>query len=145
VVRDLRFSTLVANAKAAAVIGMLDGGWVLIFDGQRPPSAAQDPEGCTLLAKIQFGAPAFDPPARGKAEARPFRPCLGEVFGTPTWFRVMTARGDAAFDGSVGPTNAHRGQGTWSEELDYDMTVDGDIHEGGDVEVKSFVYVEPLR
>ena len=147
--RDVRFSTAVANAKVAAVTGMLDGGWVLVYDGERPASAAQDPDPrCALLARLQFGVPAFEPPARGRAEARPFRPCVGEVFGTPTWFRASTARGEAAFDGTVGPRAGGVGDAPredWAREVQFDMYVDGDVHEGGEVAVESFAYVEDLR
>lgn len=140
--RDLRFSAAAANARAAAVTSTLDGGWVLVFDGPRPPGPTSHPDAaCTLLARLQFGVPAFDPPARGRAEARPFRPCLGEVFGTPTWFRAVTARGEAVLDGTVGPKLRPR-DGLVDA---YDMHVDGDVHEGGEVAVESFAYAEPLR
>jgi hypothetical protein len=125
------FSNLCVDQKAQAALRLLDGGWLLIYDGQKPDTADTLVTDQTLLAKLQFGSPAFQYSRNGIAEAYAFAPCLGEVFGTPKWFRTVTPRAVPMFDGTIGP-----------DPEKYDMAITGDIFEGGEVIIDMFRYVE---
>lgn len=134
--RDPAFSTYCADAKAAAVTRLLDGGWLRVYDGRKPETADTPVTDQTLLASLRFGEQAFRAPVYGRAEAYAFAPCLGDVQGTPTWFRALTARGAVVFDGTVGPLG--------TPEM-FDMCMSGDVFEGGEVTVESLVYSEAAR
>jgi hypothetical protein len=100
----IMLSTLAANAAAAAVTDLLDGGYAHIFEGPRPASGdAAIPRTAKLLAKLQFARPAFMPPVDGAATANavvPDRDAQGE--GRPAWFRLYRADGTTpVYDGDI--------------------------------------------
>ena len=138
--RETRFSDYCVDTKADAALALLDRGHVYIYDGPKPDSceAPVDPS-CTRLADLRFGAPAFGHAHGGVAVAYAFAPCLGEVFGTPRWFRATTVADKPMFDGTVGPHPRS------AADEEYDMYIDGDVHEGGEVVVDLFRYVERKR
>jgi hypothetical protein len=141
-VRETRFSDLCVDVKADAALALLDYGHVYIYDGPKPDSceAPIDPR-CTRLADLRFGSPAFGHAHGGLAIAYAFAPCLGDTFGTPRWFRATTESGKVMFDGTVGP----RPRGGLGGEEEFDMYSEGDIHEGGEVIVDLFRYLERKR
>lgn len=100
----ITLTTLAANAAAAAVTELLDGGYTHIFDGPRPASGdAAIPRSATLLAKLQFARPAFMPPVDGAATANavvPDRDAVAE--GRPKWFRTYRADDKTpVYDGDI--------------------------------------------
>lgn len=141
--RDLTFSDRCVDAKADAVCRQLDGGLLRLYDGVKPETADTPVAGQTLLASLRFGAIAFRPSSRGEAIAYRFAPCLGDVQGTPTWFRALTAHDVVVFDGTVGPRpDLHLSP---TSEDEYDVYVNGDVFEGGEVVAESLVYTEAKR
>ncbi len=142
--RDLTFSTLCADAKADATCCLLDGGLLRIYDGAKPETADTPVAGQTLLASLRFGPAAFAP-SGGARRAYAFAPCLGDVQGTPTWFRALTADGAVVFDGTVGPVPPRESERPLDGSDVCDMYVDGDVFEGGEVVVESLVYMEAKR
>jgi hypothetical protein len=123
--RALEFSDAARNAKADAALALLDGGWLCLYDA-----------GGAELAKLAFSSPAFHWAARGRAESLPIEPEAGAADGAPTRFRAYTRGMVYVFGGSAGP--AGDGQ-------EYDLEVDGDVREGGEVTVEQVTYTEPAR
>lgn len=99
-----QISTLAANEAANAVLAMLDGGRLAIYDGDQPN--ADEPAGVVPLATLGFGYPAFERAENAEAIARAISPDENASrSGEATWFRAFTADGIGVFDGSVGDDN----------------------------------------
>lgn len=140
--RDPAFSDLCVDAKADAALRLLDGGYLRIYDGLKPDWPDDRVLDQVCLAVLAFGTPAFAPSRKGRASAYAFLPRLADRQGTPAWFRTFTAAGQVMFDGTVGLRDARTNDGDREE---YDMYVDGDLFEGGEVTVETFDYVERKR
>jgi len=134
-----RFSALAADRKADAVLKLLDGGTLKVYDGERPPSPGGPMSGQRMIALLRFGSPAFLPAERGVAEARPIEPdTSASRSGDPTWFAACAATGEVVFDGTVGPEGT---LGPDGEVHDLEMSGD-DVAEGTEVGVVRFTYSE---
>lgn len=119
------FSDLAVDTKADALLALLRGGSILIFAGTRPDSCDTPFLEQPLLARVELAAPAFGPSRGGQAEMLPVPSAPGLADGTPTWFRFVSPRGQAMFDGDC------------PEHLDV-----GPIQADGEVFVEAFFYVE---
>jgi hypothetical protein len=123
-VRAPEFGDLALDAKANALAALLDGGTLEIGIGDR------------VLARLRFGTPAFYLASRGAAAACPMAPEVdAPAGGRPTGFRAYAYDGEFVFGGTVGPP----GDGS-----EYDLVIDGIVHEGGEVSVEQLVYRESL-
>jgi hypothetical protein len=93
-----------ANAAANAVCGLLNTGFIRIYDGTKPANADTGLAGNTLLAELRFGATAFGAAVAGVATANPItQDSDADATGTASWFRALETDGTTAvFDGSVG-------------------------------------------
>jgi len=104
-----QLSTTAVNAAADAVVDLLDGGYLRIYNGTQPPDANTAVSDQTLLAELRFGTPAFGDASGGEAEANAITAedsALDD--GTATWFRALQSDGSTiVFDGSVDTANAN--------------------------------------
>jgi hypothetical protein len=102
-VSQFHLSRAAVNAAADAVVSLLDGGTITIYDGPQPPSANRDPAARSVrLVTLQLDRPAFKPAVAGEAVANPMMSARAVASGTPTWFRGSTADGANIWDGDVG-------------------------------------------
>ncbi len=93
-----------ANAAANAVVDLLNGGTINIYDGTQPDDADTAVGAQHLLATLTFPNPAFGDAVAGMATAGTIVSGTGlyNPSGTATWFRCLTSGGAKGFDGSVG-------------------------------------------
>ena len=136
--RQPTFSAACRSVKADACLSALDGGRLLIFDGPQPPGPDVEPSVQTLLAALPLGDPAFNPAVDGIAVARPIAQTPGLASGAPAWFRLETADRRAWIDGTVGPPGLPEAQR-------FDLELDGEIEQDGEVRIDRLVYVEAAR
>lgn len=124
----MRRSIAAADAAAAAVTRLADGGAIHIHAGLRPPTADDAPTG-PLLAVLSLRSPAFAPPVAGIATAyEPIPETDAPASGRASWFRVVSADGAPVYDGTEG----------------VEMTfADPTISLGATVAVTMFTYQEP--
>ena len=67
-------SGVASSAAADAVVRLLDGGTVRIYDGRRPATVDTAITDQTLLAELAFSKPAFEAAVDGVAKARAIAP-----------------------------------------------------------------------
>lgn len=132
--RNLRLTSLAANAEADAIAALVDGGYLRIYGDLQPVSGDTPTSGQTLLAELRFGTPAFSAAVNGVATAEPL---TGEdaalASGVATWFRVLQADSTTrVFDGSVGAGGL------------FDLVLSSaSIQLGAEVSVSSFTVTAP--
>jgi hypothetical protein len=104
-----KLSNVAANAEADAVAGLLDDGYLRIYDGTQPTNADTAVGAQVLLAELRFNATAFGAAAAGVATANAFtQDASANATGTATWFRALQSDGTTVmFDGSVGTSGAN--------------------------------------
>lgn len=102
--RDTRLSTLVVNAQADALAKLADGGFVDIYDGERPKSADDPVTSQKLGVSLQLGSPAFLPAVNGDISANPMTVGISVAeLQKATWARITRAdHKSTLFDVSVG-------------------------------------------
>jgi hypothetical protein len=99
-------SDAAANAAAAAVTALCNGGTIQIRSGVQPANANIAASG-TLLVTLTFAATAFGAPAAGVATAAAIGAANAIATGTAAWFRAFKSDGTTAvYDGSVGTSAA---------------------------------------
>lgn len=107
---DFQISNLGVNAEIDALTALLNGGWLDIYDGTKPPSADM-PAGkdCHVLASLQFADPAFTPGVEGTAVSNQIDPDTNAAQeGAATWYRLTKADHlTVVADGTVGRANAN--------------------------------------
>jgi hypothetical protein len=129
---NFKLATLSVNAAADAVTARLNGGAVRLYDGLQPATADSAILGPVLLAELVLDTPAFANAIGGVATANPISDEDSALAtGTATWFRAVTAGGQAVFDGSVGVSNADLVLGSVSISMGAIVTID------------SFTYTQP--
>lgn len=90
--RDTRLSTLVVNAQADAFAKLADGGFIDIYDGERPKSADDPVTKQRLGVSIQLGSPAFQRAVNGEVSANPMTMGISVAeLEKATWARVTMA------------------------------------------------------
>lgn len=100
----VRISDRAASAAADAMAGLLNGGWLDIYEGKQPKACTDAvPSESRLLASVQLGFPAFRSASNGEAEANPMSADLDVAqTGRPQWFRLtMSDHKTAVQDGNV--------------------------------------------
>ena len=104
-----RISNVAANAACDAVVDLLDGGYLRIYDGSQPATVDTAITTQTLLAELAFGTPAFGSAANGVATANAITAdSSANNSGTATWFRCFKSDGTTAvMDGSVDTATAN--------------------------------------
>lgn len=95
-----------ASAAADAVLALLDGGFLRIYDGKKPANPDTPVGDQPLLAQLAFGSPAFSASSDGVATATAITGEQDAVAGTAKWFRTVATDETVVFDGWVGTSNA---------------------------------------
>jgi hypothetical protein len=98
----IRLSASAASAAADAVCKRLDGGTLVIYEGQRPRRVSDELGSQRPLAAATLGTPAFMSAVDGAAKAYPLQPTTVLRDGLPGWYRVYDAQRAVAWDGTVG-------------------------------------------
>jgi hypothetical protein len=138
--KNARYSDEARNAKADALVALLDDGYLRIYDdGAAQPSDPDTavPGGSTLLAELRFANPAAaGPAAAGVVTFDAIAPdASADDTGTALWFRALKADGTSpVLDGSVGAG------GTFDIVLNSTSVVTG-----VEVAVTSLTYTEPTN
>jgi len=103
VFHDPEYQQLAAarDSRLTAILRTLDGGALQIFAGTRPEPGEPEADAVQLV-ELPLPAPAFREPADGRAESHPLQPANATAAGTASWWRLVTADGRPAIDGSVG-------------------------------------------
>jgi hypothetical protein len=101
---DLKLSHVAASAGIDAVLALLNGGFIDIYDGAKPANANIAVGSQVRLANLQLGTPAFAPAVAGIAVANPIGPCLdNDANGTASWARLRKSdHSTAVLDLTVG-------------------------------------------
>lgn len=104
-----KLSNAAANAAADAVCGLLDNGYLRIYDGAQPSDANTAVGAQVLLAELRFGSPAFAAASGGIAAANAItQDDDANATGTAAWFRAVQSDGSSVvFDGSVATSGAN--------------------------------------
>jgi hypothetical protein len=105
----LSLSLEVANAQLDIIGRRLDGGYLRVYSGPRPPTP-DDPVGAAniLLAECRFASPAFERATNRTLTARAVMTDPStDAAGRPTFYRCLASDGRSAVaDGSVGAADA---------------------------------------
>jgi hypothetical protein len=127
----LRYSTPTTDVQTDAVCGLLDGGFLQIYDGTIPADG-DEPANGALLVELQLGSPAFNASLGGVAWATPIQPAVATNTGEGTWLRMLQAdHATVVYDGDVSTSGA---------VLNLDRTL---IQQGANVFVNDFSYSSP--
>lgn len=96
------------NEALDALTAFFDDGYLRIYDGTKPATAATAITTQILLAELRFDNPAFGASSAGVAVANAIADeTNAPASGTATWFRVFKSDGTSVvMDGSVGLSNA---------------------------------------
>ena len=97
-----------ANAACDAMAALLDTGYLRIYDGTQPATAATAITTQVLLAELRYGATAFGAAAAGVATANAITSdSAANNTGTASWFRALKSDGTSVvMDGTVGTADA---------------------------------------
>jgi len=127
--RELRISTLAANAEANAIGALLSNGYLRIYPAPKSLSA-DDAVLVPHLAELRFAEIAFNDAVDGVIASLPLLPDTNTAGGgEAAWFRAFTEGEESVFDGTVGL-------------LGYDINLQKStsIHPGGELHISSIVY-----
>lgn len=121
-------SVLAANAEAAAMGKLMDGGRLEIHEGTM--LGVSEPVVSKCLAVFEFGTPAFSQPKGGMISSRPLGSAKNCKEGKPCYWRIATSAGSTILQDAIGS----------GFNLDVNF-----IPEGSEIEVDGqFVYQVPL-
>lgn len=133
---SMGISNAAAIAACNAVVDLLDGGSLVIYDGSRPASVDTAVSTQNALATLTLSSPAFgsaadvNPGAQATANAIT-SDSSADATGTATWFRAFDSEGDPVIDGNVGTSDA-------------DLILDSvDITAGQEVKINSWTVTMP--
>lgn len=104
----ITLSTAAANAQLDALAELLDGGFIRVYTGPRPPSPDVPVKSQVLLAELRFSRPAFAAAEDGVLKARSIKadPSAANT-GEVVWYRGFFKDGKTAvIDGDVGTKDA---------------------------------------
>jgi hypothetical protein len=93
-----------ANAEAAAIGALCNGGTICLYTGTQPATADTAVTDQTKLATLTFAGTAVASTTDGVATFNAItKDSSADANGTPTWFRAWQSNGTTAvFDGTVG-------------------------------------------
>jgi hypothetical protein len=130
---DTKLSTQAANAAADAIVDLLDGGTIQVYDGTVPATANTAITTQILLGTLTLGTPAFGSAVDGVATAEAI---LAEddadATGTASFCRALTSGATVIFQGTVGTSGCNLNLSSTS------------IEAGGSITVTSATYTQPL-
>jgi hypothetical protein len=102
-----KYSSETVNAEADALAGLLDNGYLRVYDGTQPATADTAITTQTLLAELRFSPTSAPPAVDGLLTFEPITAdASANATGTATWARALTSFEDAVMDGSVGTAAA---------------------------------------
>jgi hypothetical protein len=103
-----KITAAAANAALDAMLALLNGGSVKIYDGTPPANAGDALSGNTLLATLPLSATAFAAAAAGSAAANAITAdTAADATGTASFYRGLKSDGTTvACQGSVGTAGA---------------------------------------
>jgi len=127
--RELRISTLAANAESNAIGALLSNGYLRIYPAPKSLSA-DDAVLVPHLAELRFAEIAFNDAVDGVIASLPLLPDTNTAGGgEAAWFRAFTESEESVFDGTVG-LSGH----------DINLQKSTAIHPGGELHISSIVY-----
>jgi hypothetical protein len=97
----MTLSNAAANAAADAVMRLLDGGFLDIYDGARPDADAAVTTQ-TRLGRFSLSNPCAGAAVAGVATFNSISAAVALASGSATWFRMRASDETAVFDGSAG-------------------------------------------
>lgn len=106
--KDTRLTKLVVDAQANAMASLADGGWVDVYDGEKPESADEPIAKQSLGVSLRLGSPAFRSAVDGVIVANPIGSAVIERKIKATWARITRSdHNTAVYDISVGTKDAN--------------------------------------
>lgn len=104
-----QFSTEAVNAEADAIGGLLNNGYLRIYDGAQPQDANTAITDQVLLAELRFAADAFPAAVDGTITANAITSdASANATGTAEWGRILKSDGTSVImDGTVGIEDAN--------------------------------------
>lgn len=100
---DTKISIAAVNRALDAALDPLDGGYLEIYDGAKPPSPDVPVTTQVKLAQCALSATAFQAAVAGVKTANGIGDGVGLAAGTPTWFRSFQTNDlTAVIDGTAG-------------------------------------------
>lgn len=98
---NAHYSTAGVDLALNALLDVLNGGTIVIYDGAQPPDCDTPVSTQTALVTLTFGSPAFAAASGGSKAAHPITSGTAGHTSTATWFRCFNG-GTAVADGTVG-------------------------------------------
>jgi hypothetical protein len=104
---NTQITNAAANAACNAIVALVNGGFLDIYDGSQPATADTAVGSQVKLARLAFSATAFAAAVNGVATANAItQDSAADATGTAAWYRACKSDGTAVFDGTVG-TGTH--------------------------------------
>jgi len=105
---NTQLSDTAANAGAAAIGTLCNGGSINIYSGSQPANANAGAGGATLLATLTLPSPTFGSASGGVLTANAITAQNAVATGLATWFRVLKSDASTVvYDGTVGTSGAN--------------------------------------
>ena len=124
-------TTAARNAACDAIVDLLDGGTVTIYQSSGAPPAVNAAANGTLLASPTFGSPAFGAAAAGVATANAIGSALAAASGEADYFRLVTSGAATVAQGAAGDSGSDLNLG------------DATIVAGADIGISSMTVTVP--
>lgn len=126
----IKISDTSANAEAAALAALLNGGFLRFYDGARPANANTAISTQNLLAELTFGNPAFSAAAAGVITANAITSDTdANATGTATWFRCVKSDGvTVVMDGDVGTAGSDLNMNSVAFAIHAQISVSSFVH-----------------
>ena len=99
-----KLSTVARNAACNAVVGLLNTGYIRIYDGAQPTNPQTAIGAQVLLAELRFGATAYGAASTGVATANAITgDASANATGAAAWARILQSDGiTVSHDATVG-------------------------------------------
>ena len=103
----MKISNATAIAACNAIVDLLDGGTLRIYDGTQPADPDTAVSTQNILSEHTLGTPAFGAASDGNPGGEATANAIADDTsanntGTATWFRISLSGGAAAIDGTAG-------------------------------------------
>jgi len=120
---DVRLGDAAANAAVNAIVDLLNGGKLQIYDGTRPATGDTAVGAQHKLAEFTLPTPAFGDAADGVATANAITAVTALATYTATWFRVLQSDDTKMFDGEVGTSGCDLNLNTAAIVADAEVSI----------------------